>query len=206
MDQWKEYSREDHISQVNEAFRQAEEALKKIEVYAEDIAVPALNEFRYGFNHLLRGLACDEEFHARKNLDEAIGHCRRATYDCAEVGLLFLIEETWLFEEEFDDLPIAPVLPRWTEHLEKARECQAFLAEAGSADAKEERDSHADECFRLFGELQPLVAQLKPARDELKKVASARDRDELRWRRGLQLTALGIVVAAFLGIARLLSS
>ncbi len=78
------------LSDLAEAYREAEAAIRSVEVCTSRMPIPALNEMRYAGYH---AIACLQEKDARVREEEfarTISHCRRAYFDAQSVLLLTL--------------------------------------------------------------------------------------------------------------------
>ena len=78
------------IHDLEEAYREAEEAIRRVEVYTKKVPVPAVNEMRYAGYHALRHLVVGEDGEKAREREKAISHCHRAYYDAQSFLLLIL--------------------------------------------------------------------------------------------------------------------
>jgi len=76
------------IREICALFTEAEHAIKEVEDSGGELIVPAVNQLRYTGNHLVRYLSDPGVEAARDELDDAIKHCKRATYDAYEAAIL----------------------------------------------------------------------------------------------------------------------
>ncbi len=68
-----------------------EKRLKKVEHLTSEVAIPAINQLRYAGQHLVRILGdCSQT--PQKELEQAENHCKRASFDACEDGLIYCLE------------------------------------------------------------------------------------------------------------------
>lgn len=148
---------------LRDKFKLAEKAIKTIEVYHDDLVIPAVNQLRYAGFHLTKYLVNQED---GTQLPKAAFHCERAAYDALETGLTYLAEQFQTFEDDYHDVQIVPQVPEFHEFKREYREIQAFVIEHSN---NEERQSHTEECFMHYERLKEIVEELDLTRDELNK-------------------------------------
>jgi len=148
---------------LREKFKLAEKAIKTIEVYHDDLVIPAVNQLRYAGFHLTKYLVNQED---GTQLPKAAFHCERATYDALETGLTYLAEQFQTFEDDYRDVQIVPHVQEFHEFKREYLEIQAFVIEHSNNEA---RKNHTDECFGHYERLKEIVEYLDLARDELNK-------------------------------------
>lgn len=78
------------VRDLEEAYHEAEEAIRRVEVYTKKVPVPAVNEMRYAGYHALRHLIVEEDGEKEREREKAISHCHRAYYDAQSFLLLIL--------------------------------------------------------------------------------------------------------------------
>lgn len=79
----------DELSVLEKSYREAEEAIRTVEVHTGKLAVPALNEMRYAGYHALQCLLAKDDISRHAACSKAISHCRRAFFDAQSLLLLF---------------------------------------------------------------------------------------------------------------------
>lgn len=80
----------DELRILENAYREAEEAIRVAEIHTGKLAVPALNEMRYAGYHALQCLLAKDSTSRDTACTKAISHCRRAYFDARSLLLLFL--------------------------------------------------------------------------------------------------------------------
>ena len=158
-----DFPRGDRVREVAELFRQAECAIKMAEELHAHIPFSAINELRYAGRHLTEWLAQKGE----EELDKAVRHCRRATYDAHEAQLLYYLEEIRKFKNDYRNIVISEVVASYGEILHEIRQAQDEINRMRNADMDK-----AELYRQLAGYVAPIARNcllLDSHREELNK-------------------------------------
>ena len=144
-------------------FSNAEGKIKNVEHLAGGVVIPAINQLRYAGQHLVRNLSgcADPE----EELRQSANHCKRASYDACEAGLLYCLKIFKQFQEDYRKTNIIPVLPDWLSHCASARKAQSLV----QITQDEDRVISYKKAEASLTELLGIVAKLPDAREELNK-------------------------------------
>lgn len=193
------------IKGIIELFDKAEDKVKEVEQLAQELSVPSINELRYVGYHLARSL-CEEdhqEFDAQ--ISKAKGHCKRAIYDAHEIGIIFMLEQIKLFNEEYSKYSgsVIEVLPSYTLELTTASKASQFIA-AVKEKHRDNRDAYYEACQPHYVSLRETLEKLTIATPLInQKITEKKENDRKNTRRFITtclLTSLGIIVSLGIGI------
>lgn len=81
------------ISDLAEAYKEAENAISLAEKHTLMMPEPALNEMRYAGSHAVSCMLAKDKDTFQQELTAAIMHCRRAHFDAQSVLLLYLFNK-----------------------------------------------------------------------------------------------------------------
>ena len=95
---------------VAKAFCEAERRMKKIE-WMDGTDVPSINELRYVGYHLFKACQQDDTVLQREELRRAERHCKRASFDALELGMITQLERINDFVTDYKDYPVSDDLP-----------------------------------------------------------------------------------------------
>ncbi len=162
----------DLLAALREEYDLADGFAKEVQSFVDEAGIPAINELRYAGYHLLYALSDGGE-PPDSQLRKAINHCRRASYEAAEAGLLTALDRVKLFQDDYRTIVISEVLPNWTEILTQAEACKAVLVQSRQKGEKRHEDYSL--LMSKFRELVQHCSILASSRDELnKKIVQAR--------------------------------
>ncbi len=184
------------FSQLRVRFKQAEDAIKRIEKFDKELPFAAVNELRYTCYHLLRVLTEEE---AAKNYQKAENHIDRALYDAYEAGIVAALKYLEDFHRSYSVMPeLRTQLPTYNEILVSAKKASEQISEV--VEKEVERGSLYESCRQHFEtlangayilkELEPTLLQSQ--RDQY--LQAVRRKLGLAW--GVFLSVLGGVVGA----------
>lgn len=180
------------LKQIRELFDEAESALKFIERYHDEgLIAPSVNELRYAGYHVLRACTSDDDDDRNDQLARAAKHCKRATYDAFEVGILNHLENIALFEKDYRLAPIVPVVPNYLDLRRKAKAAKDFINDSN----RDNRDQHYARCRTHLESLQDICATLDEARIELNKTLATRRKQAIATALAILVSLAGVIVA-----------
>lgn len=81
------------FSELREAYREAEKAIRSVELVAKKVPVPALNEMRYAGYHAIALNLAESAAVREDEYRKVVAHCRRAYFDAHSMLLLLLYAE-----------------------------------------------------------------------------------------------------------------
>ncbi|MER8952572.1 hypothetical protein NKH98_07490 [Mesorhizobium sp. M0833] len=179
----------------------ADELCKEVQHFRSAAGIPAINELRYAGYHYINACRSGGTSPAPTEMIKAVNHCRRATYEAAEAGILMALDEIRSFRTDYKTIVVSEVVPNWpvilteaqgaVEHLRKSRE--------HGDDRKSDYTRHRD----LFRTLKSHCDLLESSRDDLNNKIRGGIRETRRFLLNSGLTVLGIAVAVVLGILAL---
>lgn len=144
-------------------FSNAEDKIKKVEHLSGGVIIPAVNQLRYAGQHLVRTLnGCEAP---EEELRQAVGHCKRASFDACEAGLLYCLNIFKQFQDDYRNTTIVPVLPEWLAYCAAARNAQNLVQITQDGD----RIKSYESAEASLDELLKIVAKFPDAREELNK-------------------------------------
>jgi hypothetical protein len=191
-------NREDY-KRLREEYDKADTLVAEVQAFVEMAGIPAINELRYAGYHLLNSLIpAQGDGTEQDHLTQAVNHCKRATYEASEMGILTAFGMIILFKSEYEQVIISNVIPDWHEILTKCdghRDALSIARQTGQDRSKD----HSN--FKVaFADLVGVCRRLDHARNDLNRLI---EQERTSARRHLVTTVIavaGIVVAAVLGI------
>lgn len=195
----------DAIKGIVELFDRAEDIVKEVEQLAQELSVPSINELRYVGYHLARSLCEEDNQGINTQISKAKGHCKRAIYDAHEIGIISMLEQIKLFNEEYSKFSssVIEVLPSYTLELTTASKAAQFIATI-KKEHRDNRDAYYEECQPHYLLLKETLEKLTIATPLInQKITEKKENDQKDTRRFITiclLTLLGIVVSLTIGI------
>lgn len=169
-------------------FSNAEDKIKKVEHLAGGVIIPAVNQLRYAGQHLVRTLnGCNNP---TEELSQSINHCKRASFDACEAGLLYCLDLFKQFQDDYRTVSVVAVLPDWLKYCATAREAQNLVQISQDGD----RISSYTNAENALDELLIIVSRFPDAREELNKTL----KNDRRNFKILLWTLIAAVVAAII--------
>jgi len=167
----------DMFNNVATAFAEAERRIKSGELM-DGVDIPSVNELRYVSYHLFKalksGIADDLQ---REELKRAERHCKRASFDALELGIITAIEKVAVFREEYTCFPVSDVLSDYHDMMSDVQEAVDFLhAKAGS----EYRDEYYAEAERKVTRLVQITRKLQASKEDLNKKRQLFEEEQAR--------------------------
>ena len=188
----------ERIIKLRESFVKAENEIKRTETEFNELPLPPINELRYSYNHFLRAITTDNG--SEDNFRSAEKHVLRSIYDAVDVRIVSSLELIKSFQDEFRDVSIVAVIPKWIDQLNKAREVKDYLS---SNDDGETRQERLKDHLRYADDLKVICDTCENSREELKKLIDAKVVSYRRFVTTIAITVLGILITIFLGILSL---
>ena len=78
------------VSKLAEAYREAESAIRSVEIITNKVPIPALNEMRYAGYHAIAFLLAGDYKQKEEEFGKSVSHCHRAYFDAQSFMLLSL--------------------------------------------------------------------------------------------------------------------
>jgi len=182
------------IREICALFTEAEHAIKEVEDSGGELIVPAVNQLRYTGNHLVRYLSDPGVEAARGELDDAIKHCKRATYDAYEAAILNQLMEFKKFKDDYRKTQITTVIPDYPNISAETERARQFARNNNQGKTRGEQYHAAKDHLRIIVDN---VSKLDACRDELNKQISQERRNFLWKLLGLVIAAAGTVAAVW---------
>lgn len=172
----------------------ADRTAKKVQKFVRLAGVPAINELRYVAHHLVNTvMPATPNVDTEKELQRAINHCKRATYEASEAGILFAFDRIAEFKEDYRSVVISSVVPDWSDILALCETVTRRIAE--TREAGEDRTPDHTDFERLFDQLVTVCNRLDKARDDMNKLVDKERRDARRFVWMLVPTVVTVAVA-----------
>ena len=186
------------VETLRKEYQTADELIKEVQSYRREAGIPAINEMRYMGHHLLLSLDASASATDEDELRKAISHCQRAAYEAAEAGVLAVLDEVLIFEEDYKREVVTDIVPDYIGILRRAEKSQIELKIARQAGP--DRDGDYSRIMKAFRALKDDCLTLKLSRPELNKKMNNERRVSRRWIFGtiIAVTALVVSVLAYL--------
>ncbi len=182
--------RED-FSRLRSEYDIADKVMKDVQAFVEEAGIPAINELRYAGYHLLNAISpLDADSSTSDELMRAVNHCKRATYEASEAGLLTAFGKVSEFKADYQQVVVSTVVQDWTEILVKCDTYRDKITEARQTG--DDRTIDHTKFRDAFVDLVSVCRRLDHARDELNKQI---DQARVDARRFIVTTVLGVVLA-----------
>lgn len=156
------------FKQVGVSFAEAERRIKLIE-WLDGTDIPSINELRYVGYHILKACQKDDAVQQREELKRADRHCKRASFDALELGLISSFETVKAFQERHATYPVSDVLSDYHDMMTDVVKAQSFLAQNSGG---EYRDEYYDTCEGWVSRLVDIAAKLTATDEEISKKKS----------------------------------
>lgn len=193
----------DDLARLREEYDMADKVMKQVQAFVDEAGIPAINELRYAGYHLLNAvIPANEKSSPQDELIRATNHCKRATYEACEMGMLTAFDKISMFKTDYSQVVVSQIVPDWQQILTKCDQCRDEITSARqtgddrSIDHTRFRDS--------FTELVNICRRLDHARDDLNKLIEAKRTEARRYAVNVFLAIVGIAVAVGFGISALL--
>jgi len=154
------------FQKVAAAYAAAERRMKHVE-WLDGTDVPSINELRYVSYHLFK--ACQHQNAPQKQHEElkrAERHCKRASFDAMELGIIAQLEKITDFKNDFKDVVITDILNDFPDLMAQAEKAKNFLKNAAGI---EDRDDYYEASEPHLQQLTHITEKLDANRDELVK-------------------------------------
>lgn len=183
----------DDFSRLRSEYDIADKVMKDVQAFVEEAGIPAINELRYAGYHLLNAVSpLDAEASSSDELTRAVNHCKRATYEASEAGLLTAFGKISEFKADYQQVVVSSVVQDWTEILTKCDSYRDRITEARQTGVDRTID-HTK--FRdAFLDLVAVCRRLDHARDELNKQIQQKQVDARRFIVTTVLAVLGVLI------------
>ncbi len=165
------------FNEVVMAFSEAERRMKAVE-WIEGTDIPSINELRYVSYHIFKACQndCDEK-QQYEELKRAVRHCKRASYDAMELGIIAQLEKVAEFVHDHRDLCVSDHMSNYLSLMTEVEDIKNFLENSAGI---ESRDSYYEECELKLTRLGQINVSLRAAREELNKKRADLDLAEKR--------------------------
>lgn len=194
--------RPDAFVLLRQEYDLADRTAKKVQRFVSMAGVPAINELRYVAHHLINVVApADQHVDTDKELQRAINHCKRATYEASEAGILFAFDRIDQFKQDYRRVMISSVVSDWSDILALCSNVTHRLAEAREAGEDKTQD-HSD-FEQLFERLVAICSRLDEARGEMNKLVQHDRKAARQFLVTVAFSLLGVVVTIGATVATL---
>jgi len=172
-----------NVADVRDAYNLAEQHIKLVE-HHDGLAFPPVNELRYAGQHLCRALVETDNGAKEKHYQDALDHCRRASYDALEILLSYYLERCIRFQDDYRQVVIADVLESY---LDDRKVLNAITQKTVYRDHFN-RAQYFEDIQRDGEIIRDISEHWENARPELNKKVVKERRESRRW-------VIGIVIA-----------
>jgi hypothetical protein len=184
----------DDFSRLRTEYDIADKVMKDVQAFVEEAGIPAINELRYAGYHLLNAISpLDADSSSSDELMRALNHCKRATYEASEAGLLTAFGKISEFKADYQQVVVSSVVQDWTEILAKCDTYRDRITEARQTG--DDRSIDHTKFRDAFLDLVAVCRRLDHARDELNKQIEQKQVDARRFIVTTVLAGLGVVLA-----------
>lgn len=116
---------------LRDEYDTADKVMKEVQAFVDEAGIPAINELRYAGYHLLNTIIpANGEGLPHEELTRAVNHCKRATYEASEMGLLTAFDKVTAFKATYEQVVVSQVVNDWQEILTK---CDIYRDEITAA-------------------------------------------------------------------------
>ena len=197
---------------LQEAFHDAENAVKFAERVSGEVALPAINQLRYAMCHLVE-----------EDAERALKHCLRAKFDAYEAAIGYFLDYiASFFLQEFPADILDRHLPEWKKFRERFLTARTFLCSLRKLRDAEESvfsgvEEELSELIKIRDAIDAAYAEIRTEKSRLmedERIAverEAQDREDAKAREdrrrytislwwticGTILGAMGIIIAIF---------
>lgn len=186
------------VEHLQAEYDKADNLVRRVQDFRRRAGIPAINELRYAGYHLVSALSANDEQGKESHLVSAINHCRRASYEAAEAGVMTALDRIMIFKEDYRLVTITDCIPGWIEILDQCDQCKHALARSRNKgdDRSEDHEIHMD----AFDELVTICRRLDVAREELNKKIIVQTTEARRFFLMAALAVGAIVVSLIVGL------
>lgn len=192
----------DAIKSIIDLFDTAENKVKEVEQFAQELSIPSINELRYVGYHLARALCEESEQELNCQIEKAKAHCKRAIYDAHEIGIIYMLERVKLFKEGYmsHSSAVLEVVPTYTDELSKSNKASRFIAEIKESH-RDDRDEYYEDCVPHYDSLRDIVDKLTVAEPLINiKIIEKAESDRKGTRRFIATVLLSLLGLSVTGI------
>lgn len=148
------------------AFKNAESHIKEAEIIdpqRDGFLIPSINELRYCSYHIVNALAADTPTSQAIELSRALSHCRRASYDALELGVITLLEDINVFTKRYvkKNLVFSDVISDYSEMLSKRNNAKDLLGVN-----YKDKEEHFENVAIALKDLKDIKRKLESLTDE----------------------------------------
>lgn len=191
----------DAIKSIVDLFDTAENKVKEVEQFAQELSIPSINELRYVGYHLARALCEENEQELNCQIEKAKGHCKRSIYDAHEIGIMFMLESVIDFKKNYTvhSSTVLEVIPTYTDELSRSNKASRFIAEIKESH-HDNRDDYYEDCVPHYDSLRDIVDKLTVAEPLInKKIIEKIESDRKGTRRFIITVLLGLLGLSITG-------
>ena len=182
------------IGELRTLYDKADQFVREVAEFEDEVTIPAINELRYAGHHLLQAIDDDGSISNEEQFRRAVSHCERAMYEAAEAGINSVLVWIDQFREDYKNIVVKDVVDDYARILAHTRKTQDLIARGRSDQmSSSDRVSRYMETFRQLREYSEL---LEASRDDLNAKLSEQVKDKRRFIIRCLLILLGTVVGA----------
>lgn len=191
----------DAIKGIVALFDKAENKVKEVEQFAQELSIPSINELRYVGYHLARAMCESDEHELSCQIEKATGHCKRAIYDAHEIGIIYMLERVRVFKDAYSlhASSVLEVIPAYTEELSNSNKASRFIAEI-KEQHRNNRDDYYEVCIPHYETLRDIVERLSEAEPLINtKITEKVAKDRKDTRRFITTVLIAVLATSITG-------
>ncbi len=152
---------------VRSLYQEAESAIHSLGIESTGIDAVAINELRYGGQHVLKAIAADNPEAQDKEIARAKSHCERAIYDAYDGAVFYELRRFQKFKQDYETVAVIDIAPNYLEICARMKRAKQLLEKARQD--SDTREQYYSEITEKHKELRECAEVLEVARDELNK-------------------------------------
>jgi hypothetical protein len=190
----------DLVAQLRTEYDIADKVMRDVQAFVRAAGIPAINELRYAGYHLLNCVIHPTEatIDSHKELQRAVNHAKRATYEASEAGILTAFDKIEQFKDQYKHIVVSEVVSDWHEILTKCDDYRDRITLARQAG--EDRAIDHLSFKTAFADLVLACRRLDNARSDLNQLIERKQTDKRRFMQNMMLSALAIVISILLAV------
>ncbi|GAB5487435.1 MAG: hypothetical protein Pars2KO_10050 [Parasphingorhabdus sp.] len=181
------------VDQYKEEYTKADNFCSEVQLFKNKAGIPAINELRYAGKHFHNAVDSNGQISDQAQLNDAVGHARRACYDATEAGIMAALEVVAKFKDDYSTIVVSEVIPNYSEILQKAHAAQAMV-QAGRENTFDRNGDH-DDRIATFRDLRDCCDTLTANRDEANKIVDREINEARKETAKLRYTGIGVALS-----------
>jgi len=156
------------IEEYQQQYEVADRFCCEVQNFKNQAGIPAVNELRNAGKHFQNSINSEGNIQNQSELNAAISHVRRASYEATEAGIVSCLVIINKFKDDFSDIVISDFIPNYSEILAKAHSANRLIS--NGRETSFDRNGDHNDRIATFRELRDCCDTLSGNRDEANKV------------------------------------